>query len=128
MYLKPVEISYESANLETSKSISSTLNSKGDININTNGNIAITGSTLQADKSANLNGENKISSSSHSSTSSIAGYKQSSVNTDTSLVSSSQIQSDILNLNAQKNVSIKGSELNGGEIDIKADKVDFIAA
>lgn len=27
-----------------------------------------------------------------------------------------------------KNVSIKGSELNGGEIDIKADKVDFIAA
>ncbi|EAL5010519.1 hemagglutination protein [Campylobacter coli] len=128
VYLKPVEISYESANLETSKSISSTLNSKGDININTNGNIAITGSTLQADKSANLNGENKISSSSHSSTSSIAGYKQSSVNTDTSLVSSSQIQSDILNLNAQKNVSIKGSELNGGEIDIKADKVDFIAA
>ncbi|ECO2082995.1 filamentous hemagglutinin [Campylobacter coli] len=128
MYLKPVEISYESANLETSKSISSTLNSKGDININTNGNIAITGSTLQADKSANLNGENKISSSSHSSTSSIAGYKQSSVNTDTSLVSSSQIQSDILNLNAQKNVSIKGSELNGGEIDIKADKVYFIAA
>ncbi|MDP8517166.1 hemagglutinin repeat-containing protein [Campylobacter coli] len=136
MYLKPVEISYESANLETSKSISSTLNSKGDININTNGNIAITGSTLQADKSANLNGENitiengenKISSSSHSSTSSIAGYKQSSVNTDASLVSSSQIQSDILNLNAQKNVSIKGSELNGGEIDIKADKVDFIAA
>ncbi|EDO9610153.1 hemagglutination protein [Campylobacter coli] len=98
VYLKPVEISYESANLETSKSISSTLNSKGDININTNGNIAITGSTLQADKSA------------------------------TSLVSSSQIQSDILNLNAQKNVSIKGSELNGGEIDIKADKVDFIAA
>ncbi|EAH6730585.1 hemagglutination protein [Campylobacter coli] len=128
VYLKPVEISYESANLETSKSISSTLNSKGDININTNGNIAITGSTLQADKSANLNGENKISSSSHSSTSSIAGYKQSSVNTDTSLVSSSQIQSDILNLNAQKNVSIKGSELNGGEIDIKADKVYFIAA
>ncbi|EFN2785934.1 hemagglutination protein [Campylobacter coli] len=136
VYLKPVEISYESANLETSKSISSTLNSKGDININTNGNIAITGSTLQADKSANLNGENitiengenKISSSSHSSTSSIAGYKQSSVNTDASLVSSSQIQSDILNLNAQKNVSIKGSELNGGEIDIKADKVDFIAA
>lgn len=128
VYLKPVEISYESANLETSKSISSTLNSKGDININTNGNIAITGSTLQADKSTNLNGENKISSSSHSSTSSIAGYKQSSVNTDTSLVSSSQIQSDILNLNAQKNVSIKGSELNGGEIDIKADKVDFIAA
>ncbi|EDO6857430.1 hemagglutination protein [Campylobacter coli] len=128
VYLKPVEISYESANLETSKSISSTLNSKGDININTNGNIAITGSTLQADKSANLNGENKISSSSHSLTSSIAGYKQSSVNTDTSLVSSSQIQSDILNLNAQKNVSIKGSELNGGEIDIKADKVDFIAA
>lgn len=136
MYLKPVEISYESANLETSKSISSTLNSKGDININTNGNIAIAGSTLQADKSANLNGENitiengenKISSSSHSSTSSIAGYKQSSVNTDTSLVSSSQIQSDILNLNAQKNVSIKGSELNGGEIDVKADKVDFIAA
>ncbi len=128
VYLKPVEISYESANLETSKSISSTLNSKGDININTNGNIAITGSTLQADKSANLNRENKISSSSHSSTSSIAGYKQSSVNTDTSLVSSSQIQSDILNLNAQKNVSIKGSELNGGEIDIKADKVDFIAA
>ncbi|ENU2849047.1 hemagglutinin repeat-containing protein [Campylobacter coli] len=136
MYLKPVEISYESANLETSKSISSTLNSKGDININTNGNIAITGSTLQADKSANLNGENitiengenKISSSSHSSTSSIAGYKQSSVNTDASLVSSSQIQSDILNLNAQKNVSIKGSELNGGEIDIKADKVYFIAA
>ncbi|MBX0458617.1 hemagglutinin repeat-containing protein [Campylobacter coli] len=136
MYFKPVEISYESANLETSKSISSTLNSKGDININTNGNIAITGSTLQADKSANLNGENitiengenKISSSSHSSTSSIAGYKQSSVNTDASLVSSSQIQSDILNLNAQKNVSIKGSELNGGEIDIKADKVDFIAA
>lgn len=136
MYLKPVEISYESANLETSKSISSTLNSKDDININTNGNIAITGSTLQADKSANLNGENitiengenKISSSSHSSTSSIAGYKQSSVNTDTSLVSSSQIQSDILNLNAQKNVSIKGSELNGGEIDIKADKVYFIAA
>lgn len=128
VYLKPVEISYESANLETSKSISSTLNSKGDININTNDNIAITGSTLQADKSANLNGENKISSSSHSSTSSIAGYKQSSVNTDTSLVSSSQIQSDILNLNAQKNVSIKGSELNGGEIDIKADKVDFIAA
>ncbi|ENC9255015.1 hemagglutinin repeat-containing protein [Campylobacter coli] len=128
MYLKPVEISYESANLETSKSISSTLNSKGDININTNGNIAITGSTLQADKSANLNGENKISSSSHSSTSSIAGYKQSFVNTDASLVSSSQIQSDILNLNAQKNVSIKGSELNGGEIDIKADKVDFIAA
>ncbi|HEB7520593.1 TPA: hemagglutinin repeat-containing protein [Campylobacter coli] len=60
MYLKPVEISYESANLETSKSISSTLNSKGDININTNGNIAITGSTLQADKSANLNGENKF--------------------------------------------------------------------
>lgn len=106
------------------------------ININTNSNIAITGSTLQADKSANLNGENitiengenKISSSSHSSTSSIAGYKQSSVNTDASLVSSSQIQSDILNLNAQKNVSIKGSELNGGEIDIKADKVDFIAA
>lgn len=128
VYLKPVEISYESANLETSKSISSTLNSKGDININTNGNIAITGSTLQADKSANLNRENKISSSSHSSTSSIAGYKQSSVNTDTSLVSSSQIQSDILNLNAQKNVSIKGSELNGGEIDIKADKVYFIAA
>ncbi|HEB7509587.1 TPA: hemagglutinin repeat-containing protein [Campylobacter coli] len=128
VYLKPVEISYESANLETSKSISSTLNSKGDININTNGNIAITGSTLQADKSTNLNGENKISSSSHSSTSSIAGYKQSSVNTDTSLVSSSQIQSDILNLNAQKNVSIKGSELNGGEIDIKADKVYFIAA
>lgn len=136
VYLKPVEISYESANLETSKSISSTLNSKGDININTNGNIAITGSTLQADKSANLNGENitiengenKISSSSHSLTSSIAGYKQSSVNTDASLVSSSQIQSDILNLNAQKNVSIKGSELNGGEIDIKADKVDFIAA
>ncbi len=136
VYLKPVEISYESANLETSKSISSTLNSKGDININTNGNIAITGSTLQADKSANLNGENitiengenKISSSSHSSTSSIAEYKQSSVNTDASLVSSSQIQSDILNLNAQKNVSIKGSELNGGEIDIKADKVDFIAA
>ncbi|HED7906691.1 TPA: hemagglutinin repeat-containing protein [Campylobacter coli] len=136
VYLKPVEISYESANLETSKSISSTLNSKGDININTNGNIAIAGSTLQADKSANLNGENitiengenKISSSSHSSTSSIAGYKQSSVNTDASLVSSSQIQSDILNLNAQKNVSIKGSELNGGEIDIKADKVDFIAA
>ncbi|HEB7744201.1 TPA: hemagglutinin repeat-containing protein [Campylobacter coli] len=128
VYLKPVEISYESANLETSKSISSTLNSKGDININTNGNIAITGSTLQADKSANLNGENKISSSSHSSTSSIAGYKQSSVNTDTSLVSSSQIQSDILNLNAQKNVSIKGSELNGGEIDIKVDKVYFIAA
>ncbi|HEG8541214.1 TPA: hemagglutinin repeat-containing protein [Campylobacter coli] len=128
VYLKPVEISYESANLETSKSISSTLNSKGDININTNGNIAITGSTLQADKSANLNGENKISSSSHSSTSSNAGYKQSSVNTDASLVSSSQIQSDILNLNAQKNVSIKGSELNGGEIDIKADKVDFIAA
>ncbi|EHM2727496.1 hemagglutinin repeat-containing protein [Campylobacter coli] len=128
VYLKPVEISYESANLETSKSISSTLNSKGDININTNGNIAITGSTLQADKSANLNGENKISSSSHSSTSSIAGYKQSSVNTDASLVSSSQIQSDILNLNAQKNVSIKGSELNGGEIDIKADKVYFIAA
>ncbi|EAI2173226.1 hypothetical protein C5449_03790 [Campylobacter coli] len=144
VYLKPVEISYESANLETSKSISSTLNSKDDININTNGNIAITGSTLQADKSANLNGENitiengenitiengenKISSSSHSSTSSIAGYKQSSVNTDASLVSSSQIQSDILNLNAQKNVSIKGSELNGGEIDIKADKVDFIAA
>ncbi|MCE7306350.1 hemagglutinin repeat-containing protein [Campylobacter coli] len=128
VYLKPVEISYESANLETSKSISSTLNSKGDININTNGNIAITGSTLQADKSANLNGENKISSSSHSSTSSIAGYKQSSVNTDTSLVSSSQIQSNILNLNAQKNVSIKGSELNGGEIDIKADKVYFIAA
>ncbi|EJD4614365.1 hemagglutinin repeat-containing protein [Campylobacter coli] len=128
VYLKPVEISYESANLETSKSISSTLNSKGDININTNGNIAITGSTLQADKSANLNGENKISSSSHSSTSSIAEYKQSSVNTDTSLVSSSQIQSDILNLNAQKNVSIKGSELNGGEIDIKADKVYFIAA
>ncbi|EAL4563115.1 hemagglutination protein [Campylobacter coli] len=128
VYLKPVEISYESANLEISKSISSTLNSKGDININTNGNIAITGSTLQADKSANLNGENKISSSSHSSTSSIAGYKQSSVNTDTSLVSSSQIQSDILNLNAQKNVSIKGSELNGGEIDIKADKVYFIAA
>ncbi|HEF9865390.1 TPA: hemagglutinin repeat-containing protein [Campylobacter coli] len=128
VYLKPVEISYESANLETSKSISSTLNSKDDININTNGNIAITGSTLQADKSANLNGENKISSSSHSSTSSIAGYKQSSVNTDTSLVSSSQIQSDILNLNAQKNVSIKGSELNGGEIDIKADKVYFIAA
>ncbi|ECC2773365.1 filamentous hemagglutinin [Campylobacter coli] len=136
MYLKPVEISYESANLEASKSISSTLNSKGDININTNGNIAITGSTLQADKSANLNGENitiengenKISSSSHSSTSSIAGYKQSSVNTDASLVSSSQIQSDNLNLNAQKNVSIKGSELNGGEIDIKADKVDFIAA
>lgn len=134
--LKPVEISYESANLETSKSISSTLNSKDDININTNGNIAITGSTLQADKSANLNGENitiengenKISSSSHSSTSSIAEYKQSSVNTDASLVSSSQIQSDILNLNAQKNVSIKGSELNGGEIDIKADKVDFIAA
>ncbi|EPY8114561.1 hemagglutinin repeat-containing protein [Campylobacter coli] len=129
-------MSYESANLETSKSISSTLNSKDDININTNGNIAITGSTLQADKSANLNGENitiengenKISSSSHSSTSSIAGYKQSSVNTDASLVSSSQIQSDILNLNAQKNVSIKGSELNGGEIDIKADKVDFIAA
>ncbi|WP_426721062.1 hemagglutinin repeat-containing protein [Campylobacter coli] len=116
--------------------MSSTLNSKDDININTNGNIAITGSTLQADKSANLNGENitiengenKISSSSHSSTSSIAGYKQSSVNTDASLVSSSQIQSDILNLNAQKNVSIKGSELNGGEIDIKADKVDFIAA
>ncbi|EAI4884962.1 hemagglutination protein [Campylobacter coli] len=136
VYLKPVEISYESANLETSKSISSTLNSKGDININTNGNIAIAGSTLQADKSANLNGENitiengenKISSSSHSSTSSIAGYKQSSVNTDASLVSSSQIQSDILNLNAQKNVSIKGSELNGGEIDVKADKVDFIAA
>lgn len=128
VYLKPVEISYESANLETSKSISSTLNSKGDININTNGNIAITGSTLQADKSANLNRENKISSSSHSSTSSIAEYKQSSVNTDTSLVSSSQIQSDILNLNAQKNVSIKGSELNGGEIDIKADKVYFIAA
>ncbi|EFN2966202.1 hemagglutination protein [Campylobacter coli] len=128
VYLKPVEISYESANLETSKSISSTLNSKGDININTNGNIAITGSTLQADKSANLNGENKISSSSHSSTSSIAEYKQSSVNTDASLVSSSQIQSDILNLNAQKNVSIKGSELNGGEIDIKADKVYFIAA
>ena len=128
VYLKPVEISYASANLETSKSISSTLNSKGDININTNGNIAITGSTLQADKSANLNRENKISSSSHSSTSSIAGYKQSSVNTDTSLVSSSQIQSDILNLNAQKNVSIKGSELNGGEIDIKADKVYFIAA
>lgn len=136
VYLKPVEISYESANLEASKSISSTLNSKGDININTNGNIAITGSTLQADKSANLNGENitiengenKISSSSHSSTSSIAGYKQSSVNTDASLVSSSQIQSDNLNLNAQKNVSIKGSELNGGEIDIKADKVDFIAA
>ncbi|EGD4116185.1 hypothetical protein H2772_000265 [Campylobacter coli] len=129
-------MSYESANLETSKSISSTLNSKDDININTNGNIAITGSTLQADKSANLNGENitiengenKISSSSHSSTSSIAEYKQSSVNTDASLVSSSQIQSDILNLNAQKNVSIKGSELNGGEIDIKADKVDFIAA
>ncbi|ENU2686107.1 hemagglutinin repeat-containing protein [Campylobacter coli] len=121
-------MSYESANLETSKSISSTLNSKGDININTNGNIAITGSTLQADKSANLNGENKISSSSHSSTSSIAEYKQSSVNTDASLVSSSQIQSDILNLNAQKNVSIKGSELNGGEIDIKADKVYFIAA
>ncbi|EAL1264112.1 hypothetical protein B6839_03015 [Campylobacter coli] len=128
-------MSYESANLETSKSISSTLNSKDDININTNGNIAITGSTLQADKSANLNGENitiengenKISSS-HSSTSSIAEYKQSSVNTDASLVSSSQIQSDILNLNAQKNVSIKGSELNGGEIDIKADKVDFIAA
>lgn len=28
----------------------------------------------------------------------------------------------------KKNVSIKGSELNGGEIDIKADKVDFIAA
>ncbi|EAH6015310.1 hypothetical protein EGN21_07425 [Campylobacter coli] len=53
-------MSYESANLETSKSISSTLNSKGDININTNGNIAITGSTLQADKSANLNGENKF--------------------------------------------------------------------
>ncbi|HEB7595607.1 TPA: hemagglutinin repeat-containing protein [Campylobacter coli] len=128
VYLKPVEISYESANLEASKSISSTLNSKGDININTNGNIAITGSTLQADKSANLNGENKISSSSHSSTSSIAGYKQSSVNTDASLVSSSQIQSNNLNLNAQKNVSIKGSELNGGEIDIKADKVDFIAA
>ncbi|EGK8081675.1 hypothetical protein IO463_001319 [Campylobacter coli] len=110
-------MSYESANLETSKSISSTLNSKDDININTNGNIAITGSTLQADKSANLNGENitiengenKISSSSHSSTSSIAEYKQSSVNTDASLVSSSQIQSDILNLNAQKNVSIKGS-------------------
>ncbi|ECL3485183.1 filamentous hemagglutinin [Campylobacter coli] len=129
-------MSYESANLEASKSISSTLNSKGDININTNGNIAITGSTLQADKSANLNGENitiengenKISSSSHSSTSSIAGYKQSSVNTDASLVSSSQIQSNNLNLNAQKNVSIKGSELNGGEIDIKADKVDFIAA
>lgn len=43
-------------------------------------------------------------------------------------MSSSQIQSDILNLNAQKNVSIKGSELNGGEIDIKADKVYFIAA
>ncbi|EAI2575556.1 hypothetical protein F8998_05810 [Campylobacter coli] len=53
-------MSYESANLETSKSISSTLNSKDDININTNGNIAITGSTLQADKSANLNGENKF--------------------------------------------------------------------
>lgn len=33
-----------------------------------------------------------------------------------------------MNLNAQKNVSIKGSELNGGEIDIKADKVYFIAA
>ncbi|EGT6639286.1 hypothetical protein JTQ40_001578 [Campylobacter coli] len=43
-------------------------------------------------------------------------------------MSSSQIQSDNLNLNAQKNVSIKGGELNGGEIDIKADKVDFIAA
>lgn len=136
VYLKPVEISYESANLETSKSIGSTLNSKGDININTNSNIVITGSTLQADKSANLNGENitiengenKISSSSHSSTSSIAGYRQGTVNTESSLVSSSKIQSDNLNLNAQRNASIKGSELSGSEIDIKADKVDFITA
>ncbi|HEB9320079.1 TPA: hemagglutinin repeat-containing protein [Campylobacter coli] len=135
IYLSPVELTYKNTDLEISKSIGSTLNSKGDININTNSNIAITGSTLQADKSANLNGnnitiengENKISSSSHSSTSSIAGYRQSSANTESSLASSSKIQSDNLNLNAQKNVSIKGSELSGNEIDIKADKVDFAA-
>lgn len=136
VYSKSIETSYENANLETSKSVGSNLNSKGDINVNTSGNIAITGSTLQANKSANLNGKNiviengqtQISSSAHSSTSSIVGYKQSSVNTDTSLVSSSKVQSGDLNLNAQKNLTVKGSEFSGGDVNIKADNVDFIAA
>lgn len=136
VYLRAMEVSSESSTIETSRSVGSTLVSKGDININTSGDISIVGSALQANKAANLSGENiiiengqsEISSSFHSVTNSTTGYKESSVNTNSSLVSSSQIQSGILNLNAQKNLTIKGSELNGGEININADKVDFIAA
>ncbi|EOI8864738.1 hemagglutinin repeat-containing protein [Campylobacter jejuni] len=129
-------ISYEKGNSEITKSIGSNLNSKGDIKIDAKNNINVVGSNVKAENSVNLNGENinikngenKISSSLDSSTLSALGYRYDSVSSDSSLASSSNVEAGNLNLHAKNKATITGSHLDGKDINIHANEVDFVAA
>ncbi|EAL4971713.1 hypothetical protein DPN52_08530, partial [Campylobacter jejuni] len=99
-------------------------------------NINVVGSNVKAENSVNLNGENinikngenKISSSLDSSTLSALGYRYDSVSSDSSLASSSNVEAGNLNLHAKNKATITGSHLDGKDINIHANEVDFVAA
>ncbi|MBM0637258.1 hemagglutinin repeat-containing protein [Campylobacter bilis] len=136
IHLTKTSITYENSSIKNSKSVGSNLNSKGNININANNDLNIEGSNLQAHDLADLkgkninikNGENEISYSLDSSGLHILGYQQNSVRKDSSLATSSNISGDKLNLQADNKATITGSKLNGGDINIDANDVDFVAA
>ncbi|MBZ7928127.1 hemagglutinin repeat-containing protein [Campylobacter sp. RM10535] len=129
-------ISYEKGDSEITKSIGSNLNSKGDIKIDAENNVNVVGSNVKAENSIDLNGknidikngENTISSSLDSSTLSALGYRHDSVSSDSSLASSSNVEAGNLNLHAKNKATITGSHLDGKDINIHANEVDFVAA
>ncbi|XGQ69680.1 hemagglutinin repeat-containing protein [Campylobacter hepaticus] len=136
IYFGTASITHQSGSSQSSKSIGSKLSSKGDIKIDAKKDINIEGSDLKAQKSADLdaeninikNGENKVSYSLDSSSLSALGYRYDSVNSDSTLASSSNVEAGNLNLHAKDKATITGSHLGGGDINIHANGVDFKAA
>lgn len=129
------EDTYTNIEVNKSNAVSSNLNANNII-LNANNNAKIVASNINAENNAKITAENvnianaNNTSSSKESLSSmqVLGYKQSHTNTEESLVASSNIKAGNLEINANDNFSLKGSNIDAKESSINANSADFIAA